>query len=477
MRRSLRSLFQAVVLLVGVLLVAVGSGYSHYGYEFSEITPIGFGQAQGTPSAEETKSQLHESSPPESTPPEQTIAELKPSDLPATLPDLAKGDRNDTLLVQTAPYLKAIMDSYDTTFPRLEYPTSNLERYASLQQPTCSNASDSPLSIKAPRYFFALDLHQCADLLPRLIGSIVETTRFLGPENCVLSTVEGRSDDGTFEVLKQLQPEIENLGSRYMFQSSDINPKGEGTDRIKALAELRNLALKDLLDHPQSYADDATVIFSNDIALCMEDILELVHQRVLQGGDMTCVVDWTYVGDNPTFYDVWIAHGMTGESFFNIPENSSWAIFLGPLLERRQSPIALEQLAALPSLLLLERDHGEDECYQGEPKLFAKDMWYHGHGRIAIVPSVNVEYSNEASTKIKALKGYVSRHVASESKHVKIEWESKPPTTVKCIIPGGNAASLTYYNPYLRHRYNHVVRLEVVGGALQYELYRRIEIT
>jgi alpha-1,3-mannosyltransferase len=114
------------------------------------------------------------------------------------------------------------------------------------------------------------------------------------------------------------------LGIRYIFQTSDINPTAKGKDRIEALAELRNLAVKDLVDHPKSYDADTTVIFSNDIALCMEDILELIHQRKFQGADQTCTMDWTYVGDSPTFYDVWIARSMTGDFFFNIPENVSW---------------------------------------------------------------------------------------------------------------------------------------------------------
>lgn len=54
------------------------------------------------------------------------------------------------------------------------------------------------------------------------------------------------------------------------------------------------------------------------------------------------------------------------------------------------------------------RDHCKNECYQGEPKLFAKDMWYHGYEKIAVVPNVNVEYSSEATEKIKVLKVYTS---------------------------------------------------------------------
>jgi alpha-1,3-mannosyltransferase len=110
-----------------------------------------------------------------------------------------------------------------------------------------------------------------------LLGSIIETTTFLGLGNCVLSIVEGRSNDGTFEVLDELRSSLQALSVKYFIQTSDINPTAQDKDRIEALAVLQNLALKDLFAHLSHYDPDTTVIFLNDIALCMEDILELLH--------------------------------------------------------------------------------------------------------------------------------------------------------------------------------------------------------
>jgi alpha-1,3-mannosyltransferase len=67
-----------------------------------------------------------------------------------------------------------------------------------------------------------------------------------------------------------------------------------------------------------------TVIFLNDVAACPEDILELVHQRQALAAHMTCSMDWTYVGQDPTFYDVWVARGWNGDSFFDIPPDGNW---------------------------------------------------------------------------------------------------------------------------------------------------------
>jgi alpha-1,3-mannosyltransferase len=338
------------------------------------------------------------------------------------------------------------MDPADTTFPRLECPFTNEDRYAYLKN------SSAPSEKKRPSYFFALDLHQRREILPRLMGSIVEAMKFLGPENCALSIIEGRSDDGTLEVLQELRIKLNKLGVRYYWlRTSDIDPLAKGGDRVWALALLRNLAIVDLHDVPTDYASDTTVIFLNDISVCLEDILEIIHQRRFQEADMTCAMDWTYVGPDPTFYDVWIARGMTGDTFFRIPADGSWdyawdlfwndskAYSRWSNWKPFQVFACWNGMVAFTAKPIMDgtirfRRSNDDECYQGEPRLFAKDMWYHGYRKIAVVPSVNVGYSDEDAKKLKALKGYTSSHVANEGEDVKIEWENDPPAEVKCML-------------------------------------------
>lgn len=350
-------------------------------------------------------------------------------------------DGNTTLLEAATPYVSAIMTPADTTFPRLDCHEPSYERYGYLRADNGSASLEAPLE-----YLFALNLHQNIDVLPRLLGSVVQAMQFLGPNRCVLSIVEGRSDDGTFELLKLLRPEIENIGAKYFFNSSDIDPWA--TNRVTALAELRNLALESLLSYPHLYSLDTTVVFLNDVSICVDDILELVHQRVLQKADMTCAMDWTYVGPDPTFYDVWIARGMNGDTFFDIPAdgswNSAWNLFWNdPTTKQRYNSHEAFQVfscwngavafTAKPLLGRQIRFRGqrEGECYQGEPQLFCKDMWNIGYGRIAVIPAVNLEYSDEAAEKIKALKGYVSEHFGDST--APIAWQPSPPELVKCI--------------------------------------------
>lgn len=172
-------------------------------------------------------------------------------------------------------YVRAILDPEDTSTPRLSCPPFNTERYDHLK------ASTNEPQLK---YFFALDLREVADLLPRLLGSAVEAMRYLGPRSSVLSIVEGNSDDGTWEVLSALGPHLEALGITYFLRSSDIDPAGSD-DRIGGLAELRSRALEPLRNSREDaarllglpgwgldFSEDATVVFLNDVAACTEDI-------------------------------------------------------------------------------------------------------------------------------------------------------------------------------------------------------------
>lgn len=113
-------------------------------------------------------------------------------------------------------------------------------------------------------------------------------------------------------------------GIRYLFQFSSIDPT-QG-DRIRNLADLRNLALEPLLKRRGELkpSSEAVVIFLNDVVPCPDDILEFVLQKRRLSATITCAMDWTYVGRDPTFYDVWVARSIHGDSLFEIPADGSW---------------------------------------------------------------------------------------------------------------------------------------------------------
>ncbi|KAL7931005.1 alpha-1,3-mannosyltransferase CMT1 [Trichoderma chlorosporum] len=355
--------------------------------------------------------------------------------------------------------------------PPVPFPSSSLHP-SSTHPSTLSTASPSPASSSSSRspsgtshpharsfshpktanrirYFFALDLRNCIGLLPRLMGSIVEVMQFLGPQSCALSIVEGDSPDGTGDVLAALRPSLEAMGVTYIYNSSTVH-SAEG-DRIAKLAALRNMPLEPIYQKTVSLTDDASVIFLNDVAACPEDILELILQKRRLKADMTCAMDWTYSGDDPTFYDVWIARGMNGDSFFHIPSSGSWGEAHNLFWNAPDTKSRFEELrpfqafacwngatvfSAQPisdGLRFRTNFHKTGECFQGEPVLFCKDMWWRGFGRIAVVPSVNLEYSVKNGKRLKELKGFVSDIVADHDEQGdRIEWAG-PPDTVRCM--------------------------------------------
>lgn len=364
---------------------------------------------------------------------------------------------NETLLKETPKYIKAIFDPADLTFPRLEcpLPLSSLDRYAYLKAPP-----RAPAVTTKPKYFFTLDLWNTVELLPRLLGSIVEAVRFLGPENCVLSVVEGRSNDGTFEILKEISKDFEKMGLRYILSTNEVNPKSGDVNRIEALANLRNLALEDLWKNPDQYEPDTMVIFSNDVALCFDDILEIIHQKLHQQADMMCAMDWLN-RDPFWFYDLWVARGINGDSFleitpktkdekgeevgakFQIDQGLFWND--NKTRERYEAYKSFQVFACWNGIVsftakpIMEKkikfrstdgQHGH-ECYQSEPNLFAKDLWYHGFGKIAVAPTINVAYSTDEAREVRKKHGYVSQRLTNADD--KIEWQKNPPEKVMCL--------------------------------------------
>lgn len=218
--------------------------------------------------------------------------------------------------------------------------------------------------------------------------------------------------------------------------------------------------------------------------------VELLHQRVIQEADMTCAMDWHHPGGKDgvaLFYDVWISRKYldspktqlpqpnktlmqsnvgthSGNLFFDIPDSGSWdySEYLFPfppdattlLRFARHQPFQVfacwNGAVAFTAAPVRDGTVGfrrvkEGECFQGEPQLFCKDLWWAGYGRIAVVPSVNLEYSDEKGRWIKESKGFVSDWVDRKNKadmedeedrrfdpDRKIEWEG-PPDMVKCM--------------------------------------------
>ncbi|KAI9817281.1 MAG: hypothetical protein M1832_004703 [Thelocarpon impressellum] len=337
------------------------------------------------------------------------------------------------------------MDPNDESLPRLSCPRSIGTRYRALR--TVANSTENGKI----QYLFALDLYQVQALLPTLLGSVVQVIRFLGPERCALSVVEGRSTDATYAILEGVREEVERLGATVYLNTSDVDPMGGSKDRMESLAELRNQALAPFVEAAHLSTSDAAVVFLNDVSICAHDILELVYQHRKQQAHMTCGMDWSEQG--AIFYDIYVARSLVGETFWQIAQDGLWH-FSGNLfwadLEAKSKYERLQPFqvyacwnggAVIDAAPLLQRQiqfrgSREGECYMGEPTLFCKDLWRLHRGRIQVIPTVNVGYDNEATEKIKDLRGRVEDKIDTAREELQaelVEWQAEPPSLVKCM--------------------------------------------
>ena len=361
-------------------------------------------------------------------------------------------DKSHPVVSNIQGYIKSIMNPSDLKLDRLSCPQIEA-RYNYLNRSTVHHHPDLHHEPRKIKYFFALDLFNCSSILPNLLGAIVESMRFLGPERCALSIVEGRSTDGTREILVGLRNGVESLGAKYYLSFSDLDPRDSANDRIVVLAALRNQALEPLKAKRDPFTSDAVVIFLNDIVLCPDDLLELLHQHFVQSAEMTCAMDWL-TSDKMTFYDSWIGRGMNGDLFYEIPQNADFWSFSNNLFWNNpetkkafDSKIPFQVYSCWNGVSvmvasrfreegLVFRSSGIDEHYMGEPMLLCKDLWRRGLGRIQVVPSVNVGYSVRDSRKIKEQWGRVGDFVDPQAETLndtQIQWQTSPPPMVKWV--------------------------------------------
>lgn len=366
---------------------------------------------------------------------------------------------------QVEEYVQSILDLNVTTIDRLECPGELVARprYQVLRQNVTAE--------RGIKYLFAMDLYQSIEIMPRLLGTVVQAAKFLGPENCGLSIVEGRSTDGTYNVLHELQSQLSDLGLRYWLQKSDLDPQHGSLNRIEALAILRNMAFSPVVNETSLFDEEPLLIFLNDIAPCPDDIYETIYQHELQDAVQTCAMDWIEHGQ--WFYDVWVSRTMTGDTFFEIPQDESWnfvsnLFFDDPFTKdkfNRKMPFqvfscwgGMTVIDGLPFIneSLRIRRNVEEECFGGEPQLLGSDLAKLGLSRVQTLPTVNVGYSNNEGSDVKKLRKYVHELVDvdqliesfdDDKSTERIRWKP-PPSRYRCMPNFHDRWWVdTWYNP------------------------------
>lgn len=90
--------------------------------------------------------------------------------------------------------------------------------------------------------------------------------------------------------------------------------------RIELLADMRNAGMKPFYDTlPAGLSSDGKpwtgIIWYNDVYLSASHFLEIMHQHMSQGADMTC--GWDHAGK--WFYDGWVGRDMAGDLYTPFP--------------------------------------------------------------------------------------------------------------------------------------------------------------
>ncbi|KIO11247.1 glycosyltransferase family 69 protein, partial [Pisolithus tinctorius Marx 270] len=102
--------------------------------------------------------------------------------------------------------------------------------------------------------------------------------------------------------------------------------RGPFNHRIEYLAKVRNQALDPL--HELRDANDEffdTIIFMNDILLCVDDVLELIWQSRRNSAGITCTADYVYHDDlvtHPSFTIRRALEDAPSENIFHDPDSS-----------------------------------------------------------------------------------------------------------------------------------------------------------
>jgi alpha-1,3-mannosyltransferase len=165
---------------------------------------------------------------------------------------------------------------------------------------------------------------------------------------------------------------------------------------------------------------------------------------------MTCAMDYINPDESTAlFYDVYVSRQINGDLFFDVTPQGGWEnnqdLFWNDDETKRayaaHRPFqvfacwnGVTAFTAQPFMngKVKFRPPMDKECFAGEPTVMCKDFWYHGYGKIAVVPSVAVGYFNNETALIKKSQGTVTKWLQQAQKEDRIAWKG-PPEKMKCV--------------------------------------------
>ncbi|KAJ3300705.1 capsular associated protein [Borealophlyctis nickersoniae] len=347
----------------------------------------------------------------------------------------------------------------------LEAPqVTNYRRCAGRQRAPCDGAPSRYAPLFGRRIYLAMNVHNNEAVLPEVMAQVVRLAGMLGgPDHIFVSVYENGSRDRTRSLLRQWEAALAALGIEHSIVG-EVAMASRQENRILKLARVRNTALAPLLqgggrimgkDGRMTPPFDR-IAFMNDVYWCAEDVMEMLHQSLKQDADITCGLDYNWAdgakerGEDPVFYDIWIARNMDGVMWTNGPWNNFTQNHLSDNRLNRNLPFQAQCCWNGGAILRIEPfirngvrfragNHQGGECAASECSLLCNDFLYHGWDRVLVVPSVR--YSYDVDGDVALLKILPEAPLAEvDEKEEKVNWQPAPPT-VECIglVGLGNA--------------------------------------
>eukprot|EP00834_Sanchytrium_tribonematis_P007697 NODE_740_length_4324_cov_0.793609.p2 type:complete len:409 gc:universal NODE_740_length_4324_cov_0.793609:3994-2768(-) len=268
-------------------------------------------------------------------------------------------------------------------------------------------------------YFIAINLYNNQEILPNMMHNILKlSTQYLIRSH--INIYESGSSDKTKKLLKEFHYLLNLNNISHTIETSPLNKNDTETNRIDYLAYMRNYAIKPILKN-RYHAD--FVIFMNDVLYCYNDVLELIHQQLLNDAFLTGGMDlaWMTAWRRLLFYDSWVVQERkfgkhpTPKQVINqeVVNNQNQDD-----LERQQDDLPVQMMCLWNGMTVInatifnyiefrrglngnKNETLPGECSASEITTFCMDLIKNGFGKILMVPSVKVTYDIESYNYIK----------------------------------------------------------------------------
>ncbi|CAK5284762.1 unnamed protein product [Mycena citricolor] len=212
------------------------------------------------------------------------------------------------LVLIVSAYISFLIFAYTAMWSYAENPADSRFRHAVTQ------ANREPRREgygTGEKIFLAAMFYNNAEVVPYWTAEVIKAINYFGPDNVFVSIVESHSGDNTADLLESFDVTLTSLDIPHRVLTRDTSierPPGpvmweSKPGRIEYIAAVRNLAMQPLLE----MSGYTRVVFSNDVFIEAESIVELVHTRE---GDynMVCGMDFGPWG----LYDQWVARDRLG---------------------------------------------------------------------------------------------------------------------------------------------------------------------